>query len=139
MALSNTELLKMAKRPSVASKGWRACGEHRVHGTTGMCKVWMHDEGIAVLSAVEWVNGQDHDYRYEYHVSVSYRRGVAPDEIMERVRADFDMGGADEDNHSPGVVRHLWLWIDAEKQDPCACVQDEDQVQEGDRVRTVDQ
>ena len=92
-------------------------------------------EQLCVLSAVESPEGYP-----EYHVSVSclqmdFSRRVATDEEMERVRSAFGCGGAEEDNHGAGIVRHLWLRVGSTKQDPCPCKQDEERIVEGDRVR----
>lgn len=105
-------------------------------GNRGRALALLRD-GLQVLTAVESPEG-----RPEFHVSVSALTGIpthprrAPtDQEMEFVRGAFGMGGADEDNHGPGVCRHLWLDVGKSRQEPCACKQDEQRIVEGDRVR----
>lgn len=94
----------------------------------------MHDDGLQVLSAVEDLDDLGRPLHPEYHVSVSVLTGLAPpherrtpkDEEMEIVRRDFGMGAADEYNHGPGIVRHLWLDVGADAQEACPCKTDED-------------
>jgi len=57
------------------------------------------------------------------------------DEEMERVRQAFGLAGAEEDNHGPGIARHLWIVCGREKEPPCPCKQDEQRTVEGPRVR----
>jgi hypothetical protein len=83
------------------------------------------------------------DYRGEVckqnHLSVSVA-GVmrrATNAEMARVRADFDMEDAEEDNHSPGVARHLFLPLHLPRGSVgvCDCKEDEEQVVEPDGYR----
>lgn len=99
-------------------------------------------DSLCVLSAVEWAESADGSDVIvpHWHVSVATiepggGRRVSTDEEVERVRAAFDMGGADEDNHGPGIVRHLWLQVGKRVEEVCPCKQDEDRIVEGDRVR----
>jgi hypothetical protein len=70
------------------------------------------------------------------HVSVAVadhtRRPTDPELAM--VRADFDMADAEEDNHSPGNARHLFLPLHIARGTVgvCDCKDDEEQVVESD-------
>lgn len=87
-------------------------------------------DGNAVLSAVEAPDGKP-----EYHVSVSRAGAVASDELVSQVRRDFGMEEAQEDNHGPGVVRHLWLAVEPVDRKPdCHCVNEAPAGEDGPRV-----
>lgn len=123
------------KRPRSLSR-WQLHGRRRLPDIGGFAMVWRCD-GIQVLSAVESPEGFP-----EFHVSVTVATGLAyperrcaTDQEIEFVRSQFAMGGAEEDNHGAGIARHLWLRVDADRQDPCPCKQDEERTVEGDRVR----
>jgi len=67
---------------------------------------WVHRTGIMVLSSVDDVR----DRGPEFHMSVTYRGGVASAEHVRVALEAFDMAGSDEDNHVPnGRVRNFWL------------------------------
>lgn len=79
---------------------------------------WIHPSGILVLAAVNHIDGDGPTH----HVSVSFRGGRAPREVMRQVRADFDMQAAEEDNHSPAkIIRSLWLPVNRDV-GRCPCV-----------------
>lgn len=90
--------------------------------------------GFQVISAVEVVERNEGVVEVpHFHVSTCYgsdpqMRRTCTDEEMERVRADFSMGGAEEDNHGPGIVRHLWLECGKSRQSDCACKTDEPRI-----------
>ena len=102
---------------------------------------WFNPElGVFVLSSVDIAETSKGTgiAMPHWHVSASQlwpKVGICTDQHMERVRADFGMGGAHEDNHGKGKVRHLWLLGGATKEEECACKQDEERTVEGDRVR----
>lgn len=98
--------------------------------------------GLQVLSAVDVAEDTATGLALpQWHLSVvrreppAFEPGVASDQHMEVVRAAFGMGGAEEDNHGPGVARHLWLVCGRTRQPDCACKADEERIVEGDRIR----
>lgn len=89
--------------------------------TRGRCRV------ITALEMAESPNGSGQVIP-QWHVSVSIApaNGVghghrATDEDVGRVLQDFDMVGAEEDNHHPGVARHFWLPVDSAHRVDCEC------------------
>jgi hypothetical protein len=80
----------------------------------------------------------DMDYRGmvvpHFHVSVSIpsENRRPNDDEMDVVRADFDMEDAEEDNHSPGVARHLFRPVHLPRGTVglCECKEDEEIVTE---------
>lgn len=61
-----------------------------------------------------------------HHVSVSQAGGaMVPDSELLRVRRDFGMLDAEEDNHHPGRARHLMMPDDPRYRVSCECKADE--------------
>lgn len=91
---------------------------------------WFHpDTGLAVISAVEVADDGDGVERGpEYHISVS-RNGAqrATSQEAQQVLRDFDLEGAEEDNHVPGGnVRNFWRPVAENLVGiQCACKADE--------------
>jgi hypothetical protein len=52
----------------------------------------------------------------------------ATDVDLQRVKRDFGIVGAEEDNHEPGAVRSLWLPCDPKHRVDCECKATEVQV-----------
>lgn len=118
-------------------------------GTNGhldeqLASIWDHPAlGVRVLSSIHAVPknppGPGSLLVPHWHVSASYRATkparACTDQEMEVVRRDFAMGGAEEDNHGPGVARHLWLACDEDREPECPCKHDEDRLVEGPRVQ----
>lgn len=68
-----------------------------------------------------------------YHVSVSDNGRRASDDAVRSVLADFDMEGADEDNHLSGIARNFWMVADGRKREPpCECKATEETIVEPD-------
>lgn len=68
-----------------------------------------------------------------FHVSVSDGGRRASDDAVRSVLADFDMEGADEDNHLSGNARHFWIVADGRKREtPCECKATEETIVEPD-------
>ena len=75
------------------------------------------------------------DTGQQWHVSAS-RAGHRPgDKDLQLVRAAFGLQTAEEDNHHPGVARHLWLPVDPAHRVGCECADDERVVVEPDGFR----
>lgn len=76
-------------------------------------RAWIHHEsGLAVISAVETMS--DEDKGPEYHISISkqiygYGSQRCTSNEANWVLRQFDLDGAEEDNHVPyGNVRNFW-------------------------------
>lgn len=71
-----------------------------------------------------------------WFVSVSVRGGRrrAADSELRLVRVAFGMpeGAAEEDNHHPGIARHLWMPVAPAERRACSCKADETQMHERD-------
>lgn len=68
-------------------------------------------------------------------MSVSEGGGRCLDaDVLARVLRDFDMVGAEEDNHQPGIARNFWRICDADPTKPseCECKSDETTIIETD-------
>ena len=60
----------------------------------------------------------------QWHVSISRRGQRVPDAEMGPLRRMFfgaDADQAEEDNHHPGVARHLWMPVDPGRRVDCEC------------------
>lgn len=67
-----------------------------------------------------------------WHLSVS-RLGKRPRERdVEHALRDFELVGAEEDNHHPGGARHFFLPVDPAYQGQCECKTTEDVIVEPD-------
>jgi hypothetical protein len=66
---------------------------------------------IMVISAVEVAKDADGiDRGAEYHISISKNGGRCTSQEAKTVLEQFEIYGAEEDNHVPGgVVRNFWL------------------------------
>lgn len=123
-------------------RGWRWMGAYPL--PTGIvAQGFTHDDhGIRCLSAVEIVEQNPPGSGLmvpHYHVSATFTtptsRRACTDQELELVREAFGLAGAEEDNHGPGIARHLWIACGREKEPECPCKQDEQRIVEGDRVR----
>lgn len=109
----------------------------RVVGT-----VWLSADGLIAISDLTeaLLPGADGAAGPTWHVSVS-RRGVAStiiggsrpsDDDLRRVIDAFEMPGFDEDNHFPGVARHLFCPVDERYRGACECKLTETLITEAD-------
>lgn len=88
---------------------------------------------LRVLSALALAKAPSGDDTIlQWHLSVSRPprsadgRGRRPDDAeLRRVRLAFDLVDAEEDNHHPGIARHLWLPVDPARRVGCECKADE--------------
>ena len=95
-------------------------------------RVFRHPSGILALSDTVV---PDESEKPEYHVSVSFRGGVAGAEVMAYARHAFRLEDAQEDNHGPGVARHLWMACEeADRKPDCHCVNEVAPTIDGERV-----
>lgn len=117
------------KRPLI--EGWRQGQRPPPEVSLGYeAESWVHPASrLCVISAVEVAKDADGiDRGPEYHISVSkegYRRCTSQEARM--VLKQFDMEGAEEDNHVPyGIVRNFWMPV-AENMIglECACKEEE--------------
>ena len=117
-----------AKRPP---SHWTREGVH------GRAEVWTYG-GLRVISeflpACEAPDGSKEEIA-QWLVSVSKRGRRPSDEDFARVRRAFDMEDAEEDNHFPGVARHLFLTVDVARRVECECKAEETVVTEPDGYR----
>lgn len=61
----------------------------------------------------------------QWLVTVSKSGRRVSDRDLERVRRAFDMEGAEEDNHAPGITRALFLTVDPGRRVECECKTEE--------------
>lgn len=97
---------------------------------------WVTHDGILVVSSI--VNaelpgsGQPPLVGLTWHVSISRRRDYAvstpetprctvTDSDLLRVVECFDLPAYDEDNHHPGIARHLFCPLDEQYRGACEC------------------
>ena len=57
----------------------------------------------------------------QWHVSLSLKAHRPKDNLVRAVLRDFDMVGAEEDNHHPGNARHFWIPCDPARRVDCEC------------------
>lgn len=94
------------------SNDWIKCPPVPVWVSMGYeCEAWQY-KNICVFSAVEVAKDNDAIHRGpEYHLSISINGQERCDSNTAKWVVDqFDMDGAEEDNHAPsGIVRNFWL------------------------------
>lgn len=90
--------------------------------------VWVSHDGLLITSGCHSapLPGTDGTIGPQWLVAVSRRgRGRenrrASDDDVRRVVTAFAMPAFDEDNHHPGIARHLWCPHDAAAQRACEC------------------
>jgi hypothetical protein len=105
---------------------------------------WQSHDGLIVVSSLDHAylpgSGDPPKVGPQWLVSVSVRgqqRRCTPEEA-QRVADCFAMPAFDEDNHHPGVARHLWCPIDARYQQACECKLNEVTVTDGDYSWTTE-
>lgn len=91
--------------------------------------------GVTVISALELAEAPDGTKQTipQHHISIGHADGRRPTDIeVKQARACFGMSEAEEDNHSPGVARHLWLPCDPRRRVSCECKATEEVITESD-------
>lgn len=129
------------KRLPPSGKGWMlmAAGYRTPGGS--VVDVWDHVSGLRCLSAVDWADQNPPGSGIvapHYHVSATFQAPFprsCTDQEMEFVRGTFTLGTAEEDNHGPGIARHLWLLVGRDREPTCPCKADEKRTVDGPRVR----
>lgn len=98
-----TDIIIKPKKP--IGKGWAFIQDYPISGFPG--KAYQHlKSGLCVISSLEVA---DPKLGPEYHISVSKVGRRCTSEEGAWVISQFDMDGADEDNHVPyGQVRNYW-------------------------------
>lgn len=128
------------KRPAAQHYGWVRLPPPPQWATLGFAgEAWTHlTSGLTVISAVEVAKDADGiDRGPEYHLSISYRASdgstqrCSSNEANEVLR-QFDLDGAEEDNHVPhGMVRNFWRPVaDHLVGMECACKAQESAIRE---------
>jgi hypothetical protein len=95
-----------------------AARDPRVTGTP-----WRSADGLLVVSQLADMNlpGSDHLVGPTWLVSVSRAgRRASGDDLMRVIRA-FEMPAWDEDNHHPGIARHLFCPVAEQWRNVCDC------------------
>lgn len=105
--------------------------------TTTAGSHWHHKRRrLHVISAMvdTELPGSGGQFGPTWHVSVSRNGSRCSDGDLEFMRVAFGMSedDAEEDNHQPGVARHLFMPVDLQWRNQCDCKVDEIQVVEPD-------
>ncbi len=92
---------------------------------------WRSHDGLRVVSGLEMAHlpgsGEPPQVGPQWLVSVSrpgtcvLTRCAVTREDVERVVGAFAMPAFDEDNHHPGVARHLWCPVETAYRSACEC------------------
>lgn len=109
---------------------------------------WVSHDGLLVVSSREMSylpgSGEPPLVGPQWLVSVSRAAGGrdarcrVSDEDLHRVIDSFGMPAFDEDNHHPGIARHLWCPIDEQYRNACECKLTEVAVDDDGYVWTTD-
>lgn len=127
--------------------GWTRFGHPKDNGMGGLAVSYRKDQLLAISDLVyaEAPDGSG-DRVWQYHVSVSrgwdstgrllmYKERIdarpTNAEVAEVARA-FCLDVWEEDNHTSGLARHLWLPVDPDRRVACQCKLDEQTLTEPD-------
>lgn len=91
----------------------------RISGST-----WRSHDGLFVMSACEnsvLPGTHPEEYGPQWHISVSRAPARSTTDDVRRVVEGFAMPAFDEDNHHPGIARHLWCPVDERYRTACEC------------------
>ena len=93
--------------------------------------------GVVVMSTLDQAKlPQRDEIGPQWHISISNGGRYRPTQAeVDRALRDFDMVGAEEDNHHPGIARHFWMPVDPAFRVPCECKEDEVEVVDADGYR----
>lgn len=120
------ELGPIEKRPRVGC--WRQFTHPIVNRhPASVVSVWVNG-CLRVSSAIEeadYPDGQGTGPQWHLSVSVAGMQRRARKHEVKQLLRDFDMEGAEEDNHHPGVARHFWIPLDPAHRVECQCKAEE--------------
>lgn len=140
----NTTWNNLPPKRAIGAPGWFRLDMSQVVTPQGCAEAWRNlDLGLQVITSVELVERNPPGSGIvapHFHVSAIHRSGMGgqracTDQELELVRAAFGMGAAEEDNHGPGIARHLWILVGADREPACPCKAAEVRTVEGPRVR----
>lgn len=102
---------------------------------------WRSHDQLYVLSTLEisYLPGTDKVPGPQWHISVSRAPNRSTPADVARVVAGFAMPAFDEDNHHPGIARHLWCPVDPAYRTACECKITETLIVDGDYAWTNDE
>jgi hypothetical protein len=123
------------RSPKRSALGWRARPVPRIGDL--LLQALMFQRGpLCVISGLEVAELPDGTGTGpQWHVSVSRANGRPTDDDMRIVLRDFELVGAEEDNHHPGVARHFWMPVDPAHRVDCECKIEEETIVEPDGYR----
>ena len=111
--------------------GWTRRENTNPLAATSVAESWWTREGVVVGSSLLDGSGQG----LQWLVSVS-ENGRRPSRRALRLALKaFNMLGAEEDNHHPGIARHFWRPVDPAHRVECPCKASETIVTESDGYR----
>lgn len=113
---------------------WQALRSYIHDGT--LVHRWINGTIVACVSRHAAVESKTSKLlRTQFHLSISNGGGRASDDVVRGVLADFNMEGAEEDNHLSGIARHFWLDEGRAVQPECECKLSEETIVEPDGYR----
>lgn len=105
------------------------------------CSAWKSHDDLFAISSLNHapLPGTDPpELGPQWMISVSRSPDRSRTEDVQRVVDCFAMPAFDEDNHHPGIARHLWCPVDPAYQQACECHIREVNVVDGDYVWTTE-
>lgn len=141
LGLADADPLIREMRPSKLG-GWRRLRALAAGGlltaTTRAWSAWSR-RGMLALSTLEHAEYPDGsgEVGLQWHVSFSRHDGArrCSDIEVQQALVSFQLRGAEEDNHHPGVARHFWMPVDPARRVACECKASEVLVEEPDGYR----
>jgi len=113
--VAQIDMALVARRP--LSNRW-------VQRRAPMGTFWQHPSGVRVCSSLDVADLPDGSGEVgpQWHISISQRSNRRPtDGVVAFALKAFDLVGAEEDNHHPGVARHFFLVCDPQRRVDCEC------------------
>ena len=124
-----------AKRPR--GKGWRRLPLPAIARPSNALDIggaFARYDGTKVFSmlVVAELPGEPAASGPTWHLSVSRYLHRPSDALVRRVLQAFDLVGAEEDNHNPGIARDFFQPVDSSRRGLCECKLEEETVVEPD-------